>query len=67
MGRPAAELEVRWVAASPGDPMAYLIGKREITALARDFSGVRRRFKAFHDELLRNPQPRRIRRGMGLD
>ncbi len=70
MSRPAAELEVRWYAASPGDPMAYLIGKREITALARDFA--RRRspsLKAFHDELLEwgATTPALIRRGMGLD
>ena len=68
--RPKAELEVRWYAAAPGYPMAYLIGKREIMALARDFA--RRRspaLKAFHDELLEwgATTPALIRRGMGLD
>ena len=68
--RPAAELEVRWYAAAPGYPMAYLIGKREIMALAADFA--RRRspsLKAFHDELLEwgATTPALIRRGMGLD
>ena len=68
--RSKAELEVRWYAAAPGYPMAYLIGKREIIALARDFA--RRRspsLKAFHDELLEwgATTPALIRRGMGLD
>jgi uncharacterized protein (DUF885 family) len=50
--------------------MAYLIGKREIMALARDFA--RRRspsLKVFHDELLEwgAIAPALIRRGMGLD
>jgi uncharacterized protein (DUF885 family) len=50
--------------------MAYLIGKREIMALAADFA--RRRspsLKAFHDELLEwgATTPALIRRGMGLD
>jgi len=68
--RSKAELEVRWYAAAPGYPMAYLIGKREIMALARDFA--RRRspsLKAFHDELLEwgATTPALIRRGMGLD
>jgi uncharacterized protein (DUF885 family) len=67
--RPKAELEVRWYAGAPGYPMAYLIGKREIMALARDFA--RRRspsLKAFHDELLEwgATTPALIRRGMGL-
>ena len=67
--RSKAELEVRWYAAAPGYPMAYLIGKREIMALARDFA--RRRspsLKAFHDELLEwgATTPALIRRGMGL-
>jgi uncharacterized protein (DUF885 family) len=70
MDRREAELEVRWYAASPGYPMAYLIGKREIMALARDFA--RRRspsLKVFHDELLEwgAIAPALIRRGMGLD
>jgi len=68
--RPSAELEVRWYSGAPGYPMAYLIGKREISALAADFA--RRRspsLKAFHDELLEwgATTPALIRRGMGLD
>jgi len=68
--RPKAELEVRWYAAAPGYPMAYLVGKREIMRLADDFA--RRRspsLKAFHDELLEwgATTPALIRRGMGLD
>jgi uncharacterized protein (DUF885 family) len=68
--RPSAELEVRWYSGAPGYPMAYLIGKREIMALAADFA--RRRspsLKAFHDELLEwgATTPALIRRGMGLD
>jgi uncharacterized protein (DUF885 family) len=67
--RPKAELEVRWYAAAPGYPMAYLIGKREIMALARDFA-LRRSpsLKVFHNELLEwgATTPALIRRGMGL-
>jgi uncharacterized protein (DUF885 family) len=68
--RPKAELEVRWYVGVPGYPMAYLIGKREIMALARDFA--RRRspsLKVFHDELLEwgATTPALIRKGMGLD
>jgi uncharacterized protein (DUF885 family) len=68
--RPSAELEVRWYSGAPGYPMAYLIGKREIMALAADFA--RRRspsLKAFHDELLEwgATTPALIRRGMGLE
>jgi uncharacterized protein (DUF885 family) len=69
IGRPSAELEVRWYARSPGDPMAYMIGKREIMALARDYA--RRRtssLKAFHDALLEwgATTPALIRKGMDL-
>ena len=68
--RSKAELEVRWYVGVPGYPMAYLIGKREIMALAFDYA--RRRspsLKAFHDELLEwgATTPALIRRGMGLD
>ena len=68
--RSKAELEVRWYVGAPGYPMAYLIGKREIMALAADYA--RRRspsLKAFHDELLEwgATTPALIRRGMGLD
>ena len=68
--RSKAELEVRWYVGVPGYPMAYLIGKREIMALASDYA--RRRspsLKAFHDELLEwgATTPALIRRGMGLD
>jgi uncharacterized protein (DUF885 family) len=67
--RSKAELEVRWYVGAPGYPMAYLIGKREIMALAADYA--RRRspsLKAFHDELLEwgATTPALIRRGMGL-
>jgi len=64
-----AELEVRWYVAAPGYPMAYLIGKREIMALARDYARLRSpSLKAFHDELLEwgATTPALIRRGMGL-
>jgi hypothetical protein len=68
--RAKAELEVRWYVAAPGYPMAYLIGKREIMALARDYARLRSpSLKAFHDELLEwgATTPALIRRGMGLD
>jgi uncharacterized protein (DUF885 family) len=68
--RPNAELEVRWYTRSPGDPMSYMIGKREIMALARDFARQRSTsLKAFHDALLDwgATTPALIRRGMGLD
>ena len=60
---------MRWYVGEPGYPMAYLIGKREIMALAADYA--RRRsmsLKAFHDELLEwgATTPALIRRGMGL-
>jgi len=67
--RAKAELEVRWYVAAPGYPMAYLIGKREIMALARDYAARRSpSLKAFHDELLEwgATTPALIRRGMGL-
>jgi len=64
-----AVAEVRWYVQAPGDPMSYLLGKREILALAADCA--RRRaapLKVFHDELLEwgAAPPALIRRGMGL-
>ena len=68
--RPQAELEVRWYVRAPGYPMAYMVGKREIMALAADYA--RRHgasLRTFHDELLEwgATTPALIRRGMGLD
>lgn len=64
-----AELEVRWYVESPGEPMSYLLGKREVTALAGAFG--RRRsasLKMFHDALLDwgSASPRLIAWGLGL-
>lgn len=64
-----AELEVRWYVESPGDPMSYLLGKREVVGLARSFA--RRRtasLKTFHDALLDwgCVSPRLIAWGLGL-
>jgi len=69
MGRRLAELEVRWYVESPGDPMSYLLGKREVVGLARTFA--RRRttsLKVFHDALLDwgCVSPRLIAWGLGL-
>ena len=53
MDRRLAGLEVRWYVENPGDPMSYLLGKREVVGLARAFA--RRRttsLKVFHDALL---------------
>lgn len=64
-----AELEVHWYVESPGDPMSYLLGKREVVSLARAFA--RRRttsLKSFHDALLDwgCVSPRLIAWGLGL-
>ena len=69
MWRGMAEHEVRWYVQEPGYPMAYAIGKREITALAGEYR--RRRggsLRAFHDELLSwgAAPPALIAWGMGL-
>lgn len=67
--RSSAELEVRWYVRAPGYPMAYMIGKREIVALARDYvEGRGGSLKEFHDELLDwgATTPALVRRGMGL-
>jgi uncharacterized protein (DUF885 family) len=69
MNRNEAEMEVRWYVGSPGYPMCYMIGKREVVALARDFARERTTsLKAFHDALLDwGPvAPALIRWGMGL-
>ena len=69
MNRAEAEMEVRWYVGSPGYPMCYMIGKREVAALARDFARQRSdSLKAFHDALLDwGPvAPALIRWGMGL-
>jgi uncharacterized protein (DUF885 family) len=53
LGLYEARLEVRWYAQSPGYPMSYLIGKREVVGLARDFARERTTsLKEFHDSLL---------------
>jgi uncharacterized protein (DUF885 family) len=69
MDRRLAELEVHWYVERPGDPMAYLLGKREVVGLAGAFS--RRRttsLKTFHDALLDwgCVSPRLIAWGLGL-
>jgi uncharacterized protein (DUF885 family) len=69
MERRLAELEVRWYVENPGDPMSYLLGKREVVGLAKTFS--RRRttsLKVFHDALLDwgCVSPRLIAWGLGL-
>jgi uncharacterized protein (DUF885 family) len=70
IGRSEAEQEVRWYVRAPGYPMSYLIGKRELMALARDWTAVRTTtVKAFHDAVLEwgAAPPALIRRGLGLD
>ena len=67
--RAEAELEVRWYVRAPGYPMSYLIGKRELVSLERDWSARRAASpKAFHDALLDwgATPPALIRWGMGL-
>jgi len=67
--RAEAELEVRWYVRAPGYPMSYLIGKRELVALARDWSAQHTTSsKAFHDAVLDwgATPPALIRWGMGL-
>jgi len=69
MDRRLAELEVRWYVERPGDPMSYLLGKREVLGLAHAFA--RRRttsLKTFHDALLDwgCVSPRLIAWGLGL-
>ena len=69
MGHFEAVLECRRYLEEPGQAMSYLIGKREVVNLARDYA--RRRttsLKAFHDALLDwgSLSPSVIRWGMGL-
>jgi hypothetical protein len=69
MGVYEARLEVRWYAESPGYPLCYLVGKRELVSLARDFARQRTSSpKAFHDALLDwgATAPSLIRWGLGL-
>jgi uncharacterized protein (DUF885 family) len=64
-----AELECRRYLEEPGQPMSYLVGKREVMALAADYAGRRTSsLKTFHDELLDwgSLPPALIRWGMGL-
>ena len=64
-----AELEVRWYVENPGEPMSYLLGKREVLGLARSFAGRRTTsLKAFHDALLDwgSVSPRLIAWGLAL-
>ena len=69
MDRRLAEAEVRWYVESPGEPLSYLVGKREIVALGYRFA--RRRtaaLRAFHDAILDwgSVPPRLIAWGLGL-
>jgi uncharacterized protein (DUF885 family) len=64
-----ADLEVRWYVESPGQPMSYLLGKREVVALAKAFARSRSAsLKSFHDALLDwgSVSPRLIAWGLGL-
>lgn len=64
-----ADLEVRWYVENPGQPMSYLLGKREVVALARAFTHTRSAsLKTFHDALLDwgCVSPRLIGWGLGL-
>jgi uncharacterized protein (DUF885 family) len=64
-----AVLECRRYLEEPGQPMSYLVGKREVMALAADFAGQRTTsLKTFHDEMLDwgSLPPALIRWGMGL-
>jgi len=69
MDRRLAELEVRWYVERPGDPMSYLLGKREVVGLARQFARSRTTsLKTFHDALLDwgCVSPRLVAWGLGL-
>jgi uncharacterized protein (DUF885 family) len=69
MDRRLAELEVHWYVENPGDPMSYLLGKREVMDLARAFARSRTTsLRAFHDALLDwgSVSPRLIAWGLGL-
>jgi uncharacterized protein (DUF885 family) len=69
MGHYEAVLECRRYLEEPGQPMSYLIGKREVVDLARDYARQRTTsLKAFHDALLEwgSLSPSVIRWGMGL-
>jgi uncharacterized protein (DUF885 family) len=69
MGRYEAVLECRRYLEEPGQAMSYLIGKREVVNLARDYACQRTTsLKAFHDALLEwgSLSPSVIRWGMGL-
>jgi uncharacterized protein (DUF885 family) len=64
-----ADLEVRWYVEEPGQAMSYLLGKREVTALAQSFARTRTAsLKTFHDALLDwgCVSPRLIAWGLGL-
>jgi uncharacterized protein (DUF885 family) len=64
-----AELEVRWYVENPGEPMSYLLGKREVLGLSQAFARTRTAsLKAFHDALLDwgSVSPRLIAWGLGL-
>jgi len=64
-----ADLEVRRYVENPGTPMSYLLGKREVIALAREFARTRSAsLKVFHDALLDwgSVSPRLIAWGLGL-
>ncbi len=69
MDRRLAEVEVHWYVENPGDPMSYLLGKREVLELARSFAARRTTsLKTFHDALLDwgCVSPRLIAWGLGL-
>jgi uncharacterized protein (DUF885 family) len=69
LARAGAESEVRWYLRAPGYPMSHLIGKRELMALAHDWSHRHTTSaKAFHDAVLDwgATPPALIRWGMGL-
>jgi hypothetical protein len=69
MERRLARMEVHWYVENPGDPMSYLLGKREVVGLARVFARSRTAsLKVFHDALLDwgCVSPRLIAWGLGL-
>ena len=69
MGRREAELECRRYAEEPGQPLSYLIGRREVQRLAAVYRRERSAsLKAFHDDLLAwgSLPPSVIAWGMGL-
>jgi uncharacterized protein (DUF885 family) len=69
MNRREAELECRRYAEEPGQAMSYLLGKREVTRLAKRWGEARGgTLRAFHDELLSwgSLPPAAIAWGMGL-